>query len=156
MANRPLTPEISQVLWLNSLLLGSLLRLPSYDGSLKLNKFFWSNQRYRTSLSNSTVTADMGSVQFSSVAQSCLTLCDPMNRSTLPSLSITNSWSPSKPMSIELVMPFNHLILCCPLLLLPSIFPSIKVFTMSQLFAAGGQSIGVSASISVLPMNTQD
>ena len=45
------------------------------------------------------------------------------------SLSITNSRSPPKPMSIELVMPSNHLILCCPLLLLPSIFPSIRVFS---------------------------
>ena len=45
------------------------------------------------------------------------------------SLSITNSWSPPKPMSIELVMPPNHLIFCCPLLLLPSIFPSIRVFS---------------------------
>ena len=45
------------------------------------------------------------------------------------SLSITNSWSPPKPMSIELVMPSNHLILCRPLLLLPSIFPSIRVFS---------------------------
>ena len=45
------------------------------------------------------------------------------------SLSITNSWSPSKPMSIESVMPSNHLILCRPLLLLPSIFPSIRVFS---------------------------
>ena len=45
------------------------------------------------------------------------------------SLSVTNSWSPPKPMSIELVMPSNHLILCHPLLLLPSIFPSIRVFT---------------------------
>ena len=45
------------------------------------------------------------------------------------SLSITNSWSPPKPISIELVMPSNHLILCHPLLLLPSIFPSIKVFS---------------------------
>ena len=44
-------------------------------------------------------------------------------------LSITNSWSPPKPMSTELVMPFNHLILCCPLLLLLSIFPSIRVFS---------------------------
>ena len=54
------------------------------------------------------------------------------------------------------VMPFNHLILCHPLLLLSSIFPSIRSFQMSQLFASGGQSIGVSASTSVLPMNTQD
>ena len=45
------------------------------------------------------------------------------------SLSITNSRSPPKPMSIELVMPSNHLILCRPLLLLPSIFPSIRVFS---------------------------
>ena len=45
------------------------------------------------------------------------------------SLSITNSWSPPKPMSIELVMPSNHLILCRPLLLLPPIPPSIRVFS---------------------------
>ena len=45
------------------------------------------------------------------------------------SLSITNSQSPPKPMSTELVMPSNHLILCCPLLLLPSIFPSTRVFS---------------------------
>ena len=45
------------------------------------------------------------------------------------SLSITNSWSPPKPMSIKSVMPSNHLILCCPLFLLPSIFPSIRVFS---------------------------
>src|SRR5574341_183017 len=68
------------------------------------------------------------------------------------SLSITNSWSLLKLMLIESVMPSNHLILCHPLLL-PSIFPSIRVFSMSQLSASGGQSIGVSASASVLPMN---
>ena len=68
---------------------------------------------------------------------------------------ITNCQSLLKLMSIESVMLFNHLILCCPLLLLPSIFPSIKFFPMSQLFASGGQSIGVSASKSVLPMNIQ-
>ena len=62
---------------------------------------------------------------FSSVVQSCLTLCNPMNQVCQASLSITNSWSPPKPMSIESVMPSNNLILCCPLLL-PSIFPSIS------------------------------
>ena len=72
------------------------------------------------------------------------------------SLSITNSWSLHKLMSIESVMPSNHLILCRPLLLLPSIFPCIRVFSMSQLFPWGGQSIGASASTSVIPMNTQD
>ena len=72
------------------------------------------------------------------------------------SLSITNSGSPPKPMSIESVMLSNHLILCCPLLLLPSIFPSIRVFSYESALHIGGQSIGVSASTSVLPMNTQD
>ena len=65
------------------------------------------------------------SVQFSTVAQLCPTLCDPVNQA---SLSMTNSWSPPKPMSIESMMPSNYLILCCSLLLLPSIFPSIRVF----------------------------
>ena len=68
-------------------------------------------------------------VQFSSVAQSCLSLCDPMDCSMQSSLSITNSWSLLKLMSVESVMPSNHLILCCPLLLLPSFFPSIRVFS---------------------------
>ena len=71
-------------------------------------------------------------------------------------LPITNSRSLLKLLSIELVMPFNHLILCRPLLLLPSIFPSLQVFSMSQFFASGGQRIGVSAWASVLPKNTQD
>ena len=66
------------------------------------------------------------SVKFSSVAQSCPTLCDPMNRSTQASPSITNSRSLPKLMSIESVIPSNHLILCRPLLLLPSFFPSIR------------------------------
>ena len=61
-----------------------------------------------------------------------------------------------KLMSIESVMPSSHLILCRPLLLLPSIFQASGSFPMSQLFASGGQSTGVSASPSVLPMNTQD
>ena len=67
------------------------------------------------------------------------------------SLSITNSWSSPKLMSIESVMPSSHLILCRPLLLLPPI-PS----STSQLFTWGGQSTGVSALASVLPKNTQD
>ena len=98
------------------------------------------------------------SVQFSSVQSlSCVRLfMIPQTAAHQASLSITNSWSLPKPISIELVMPSNHLIFCRPLLLLTSIFPSIRSFQMSQLFASGGQSIGVSASASVLPMNTQD
>ena len=69
------------------------------------------------------------------------------------SLSITNSWSSPKLLSIELVMPSSHLILCRPLLLLPPIPPS---FPMSQLFEWGGQSTGASALASVLPKNTQN
>ena len=68
-------------------------------------------------------------ILFSSAAQSCLTLCDPMTASHQASLSITNSRSLLKLIPIESVMPSNHLILCCPLPLLPSIFPSIRVFS---------------------------
>ena len=96
------------------------------------------------------------SVQFSSVAQSCLTLCDPMNHSTpglpvhhqLPEFTQTHAHrvgdaiQPSHP-----VVPFSS----CPQSL-----PASGSFQMSHLFAWGGQSTGVSASASVLPMNTQD
>ena len=70
------------------------------------------------------------------------------------SLSFTISRSLLKLMSIELMMPSNHFVLCRPLLLLSSIFPSIRVF-MNQIFPSGGQSIGASASASVHPMNIQ-
>ena len=72
------------------------------------------------------------------------------------SLSFTVSQSLLKLMCIESVMPFNHLILCHSLLLLPSVFPSIRVFSNEWLFASGGQSIGVSTSASVPLMNIQD
>ena len=69
-------------------------------------------------------------LQFHSVTQSCPTHYDPMNCST-PGLPVHHQLLEStlKPMSIESVMPFNHLILCRPLLLLPSILPSIRVFS---------------------------
>ena len=69
------------------------------------------------------------SKEVSPVAQSCPTLCNPMIAAHLASLSITNSRSLLKLMPIESVMPSSHLILCCPLLLLPSICPSIRVFS---------------------------
>ena len=71
----------------------------------------------------------LSSVQFSSVAQWGPTLCDPVERSSQASLSIANSQILLKLMSIESVMPSKHPILCRPLLLLPSIFPSIRVFS---------------------------
>ena len=96
-------------------------------------------------------------VQFSSVQSlsHVQLFVTPWTAGCQASLAITNSWNLPKLMSIELVMPSSYLILCCPLLLLPSIFPSIRVFPMSQLFASGGQNIGVSDPTSVLPMNTQ-
>ena len=72
------------------------------------------------------------------------------------SLSITNSWSPPKPMSVESVKPSNISSSVVPFSSCLQSFPTSGSFQMSQLFASGGQSIGVSASTSVLPMNTQD
>ena len=68
------------------------------------------------------------------------------------SLSVTNSWSSPKPMSIESVMPSNRLALCYPLLLLPSIFPSIRVFSR---VVSSHHCIGVSGSAWILPTNIQ-
>ena len=95
--------------------------------------------------------------QFSSVHPlSCVWLfVTPWIAAHQASLSITNSQSSLKLMSIESVMPSSHLILCHPLHLLPPIPPSIRAFPMNQLFTSGGQSIGVSALASVLPKNIQ-
>ena len=68
------------------------------------------------------------SLQFSSITQSYLTVT-PRTAAHQASLSITNSWSSLKFMSIGLVMPYKHLILCCPLLLPPLIFPRIRIFS---------------------------
>ena len=77
------------------------------------------------------VNANSYRVQFSSVRSlsGVWLFATPWTTAHQASLSITNSWSPPKPMSIESMMPSNHLILCCPLLLLPSIFHSIRVFS---------------------------
>ena len=72
------------------------------------------------------------------------------------SQSSTISQSLTKLMSIESVMPSNHLILCCPLTLFPQSFPASLSFLMSQLFPSDGQRTGASASASVPPMNIQD
>ena len=79
----------------------------------------------------------------------------PWTAACLASLSFTISQSLLKLMSIESVMPSNHLILCHPLLLLPSIFPASGSFQMNQFFTSGGQSIGASATASFFPMNIQ-
>ena len=91
-----------------------------------------------------------------SVTKSRLTLWTPWTAVRQASLSFTISQSLLKLMSIDSMMPSNHLILCHPFSSCPQSFPASGSFQMSQLFASGGQSTGVSASASVLPMNTQD
>ena len=93
------------------------------------------------------------SVQFCSVAQSCLTLHDPMDCSTPGFPDHHQLQSLLKLMSIESMMPSSHLV---PFSSRLQSFPESGSFQMSQFFTSGGQSIGVSASSSVLPMNTQD
>ena len=94
--------------------------------------------------------------QFSSVAQLYPNLCDPMDCS-MPGFPAHHQLPElTQLMSIESVMPSNHPILCCSLLFPPSSFPASGSFPMSQLFTSGGQSIGVSASATVLPLNIQD
>ena len=105
------------------------------------------------------------SYMFSSVQSlSCVQLfATPWTAACQASLSFTNSGSLLKLMFIESVMPSNHLVLCHPLLLLPSnlsqhrskSFPASGSFPRSHFFASGGQSIGVWASATVLPMNIQ-
>ena len=90
--------------------------------------------------------------QFSSVVSDSAT---PWTAARHTSLFITNSRSLVKLMSIESVMPSNHLILCHPLLCLPSIFPSIRVFSNESVLRIRWPYIGVSTSASVLPMNIQ-
>ena len=99
----------------------------------------------------------LSSVQF--ICSVCARLCEtPWTAACQASLSIINSRSLLKLISIESVMPSNHLILChhIPFSSHLQSFPASRSFLVSQFFASGRQSIGVSASASVLPMNTQD
>ena len=102
----------------------------------------------RTCKDQRVMVCQCSSVQSLSRVQLFVTPWTAAHQASLP---IANSQSFLKLMSSELVMPSNHLILCHPLLL-----PSSGSFQMSQFFASGSQSIGVSASTSVLPMNIQD
>ena len=85
----------------------------------------------------------------------CPTICDLWTTAGQASLSITNSRSLLKFMSIKWVMPFNHFILCRPFFSCLQSFPASGSFPVSQFFTSGSQSIGVSASTSVLPMNNE-
>ena len=85
---------------------------------------------------------EVSSVQFRCSVMSN-SFATPWSAARQGALSITISWSLLRLMLIELVMPTNHLILCCPLLFLPSIFPASESFPVSQFFTSGGQSIGL-------------
>ena len=101
----------------------------SMDMSLdKLREMVKDRKAWRAAVHGATKSWNDRADQIRSVAQSCPTLCDPMDCST-PGRSITSSWSLLKLISIQSVMPSNHLILCHPLLILPSIFPSIRIFS---------------------------
>ena len=93
-------------------------------------------------------------IQFSSVTQWHLTLCDPWTIACQASLFITNSWSLLKLTSIESVVPSNHLISVVPFSTCSQSFPASGSFLMSQFIESSGQSIGALAS--VLPVNIQD
>ena len=101
------------------------------------------------------ITQRFKDFQFSSVQSlsHILLFVTPWTAACQASLSIINSWSLLKLMSIESVTPSNHLMLCLPILLPHSIFPRIRVFANESVLTSGGQSTGVSKS--VLPMNIQ-
>ena len=108
---------------------------------------FWCQEKFEFSVFASSPPSDsVSSVQSLSHVRLFAT---PWTAPHQASLSITNSRSSPKPMSIELVMPSNHLILCHPLLLRPQSFPASGSFQMSQLCTSGGQGIGVSESITL-------
>ena len=107
-------------------------RSPGEGNGNRLHSSCLENPKDRGAWQN-TVHGVASSVQFSSVTQSCPTLCDPMNHST-PGLPVTNSWSSPKLKCVESVMPSSHLILCHPLLFLPPIPPSIRVFSNESVF----------------------
>ena len=138
-------------------LLFMICSLRCWAPSLTLPDWFTQKQHSSFKKRQSPLFSAVSRSQFSSVAQSCLTLCNPMNRSApglpvhhqLPEFTQTHAHrvGDGHPAISSSVTTFSS----CPQSL-----PALGSFPMSQLFASGGQSTGVSASASVLPMNTQD
>ena len=127
-----------------------LFTIPCWNWSL------WLQTTHSLSYSFKSQKSDVGQfTSFQSLSRVQL-FATPWTAARQASLSITNSWSLLKLMSIESVMPSNHLIICHPHHLLPSIFPSIRVFSSEWPFTSDSQNIGASAWASVLPMNIQD
>ena len=124
-----------------------------------MNRGTWWATVHGFAQSDTTEWLNQKTIKYSSVQllyQSCPTLCDPMYCSTPGFPPSPTFKSLLKLLSIELVMPSNHLILCRPLLLCLQSFPELGSFLVNQFFTSGNQSIGASASASVLPMNIQD
>ena len=117
------------------------------------HSFFPRHQRLLISWLQSPSEVIFSSIQLLSHVRLFAT---PWTATRQASLSITNSWSLPKCMSVELVMPSNNLILCHPLRLLPSVFPTIRVFSDKSPLPIRWPNIGVSVPTSVLPMNIQD
>ena len=131
------------------------IKSKSYQRFVNLNRLlnvaeYWKKTKHKTYFKFAS------SVQSVQLLSRVWLFATPWIAARQASLSITNSRSSLKIMSIESVMPSSHLILCHPLLLLPPILPASESFPMSQLFTWGDQSTGVSALASFLPMNTQD
>ena len=130
------------------------LNNPPYDGDQAQCLLIPEKQlTFPTSLQKYSNKPIINSIQLLSPVQ---ILATPWTEAHQASLSVTNSWSLLKLMSIELVMPSNHLILCRPFSSCLQSFPASGSFLMSQFFESGAQSIGVSASASVLPVIIQD
>ena len=117
----------SLLFWGRSLSLGPTLIQEDFIWDHHLNYIYKGPYSKRGHILRLLVTTALRSV--SSSLRCVRLLATPWTAARQASLSITKSRSPPEPMSIESVMPSNHLILCCPLLLLPSIFPSIRVFS---------------------------
>ena len=150
-------------------LFGSLIRDPwKHQSNMWLSDIFlmgslglfhlwlWVKRKHGTDVNTTHLRGYLisSSPSYSSVefSQSCLTLWDPWTVAHQASLCITNSWSLLKFMSIELVMPSNYLILCCILLLPPSVFPSIRVFSNESVLRIRGPKYW-SFSFSISPSN---
>ena len=120
---------------------------------------FYLSCSYKGTIFNSSVLIVISAGYWNGSVQSLSRVrlfASPWTAAYQASLSITNFQSLLKLMSIESVMPSNHLILCFPLLLPPSIFPSISVFCNESVLCIRWPKYWISASTSVLPMNTQD
>ena len=144
--------------WSKLLLFYHMLWLSGHNLAQWLSKYgFWTSCisfTWELVRNTNSQAPPQTSVQFSGSVMSDSST--PWTAAHQASLSIINSRNLLKLMSIESVMPSNHLILCCPFFSCLQSFPASGSLPMSQFFASSGQSVGVSAVASVLPMNIQD